>query len=193
MPTIGIFDPNFTHLPGGGPTVIAGGGGSTAGSIGSGICPPGTTASSQGCLAACPVGTIIDPGGSNACVTPASSQGGSSGGSTATNVTTSSTTGSSNTPPIAYPPCATMPVPSPTGMQCINADGSIATIAADGASQVTTMPSGQQTIYTPPMAPTSGITLFGYNFSPTQIAIGLGALAVGGLYLHKRAGKRKAA
>lgn len=190
MPNIGILDPNFMPpLPGGGPTVVAGGGGSTSGSAGSGICPPGTVSSSQGCLAACPAGQILDPGGSNTCVAPASSQGGSSGGSTAVNVTTSSTTGSSNGP--GAPPCSMMPVPSAPGSTCANPDGSIAMIGPDGASQVTPGANGQTTIYTPPMAPTSGITLFGYNFSPLQIGLGLGALALGGLYLHKR--KRKAA
>lgn len=194
MPNIGILDPNFMPaLPGGGPSVVASGGSGSSGATGSGICPPGTVSSSQGCLAQCPVGTILDPAGSNTCVAPAASQGGSSGGSTAVSVTTSSTTGSSNTTQaVAYPPCSTMPIPSAPGTQCMNTDGSIATIGADGASQVSTNAAGSTTIYTPPLPPTTGITLFGYNFSPTQIAIGLGGLAIAGLALHARK-KRKAA
>lgn len=162
----------------------------------SGICPAGTIPSSQGCLSACPTGTIVDPAGSNTCVSPALATGGPSGGSTATSVTTSSTTGSSNhggpsgiMQSASIPPCSAMPVPAPMGSSCGNPDGSVATIAADGISQVTTSPTGVQTIYTPP---TTGITLFGYNFSPTMIAVGLGGLAIAGLALHARK-KRKAA
>lgn len=169
---------------------------------GTNICPPGTVASSVGCLSSCPNGTVLDPAGSNTCVAPASSNGGSAGGSTATSVTASGANqgptgvmqsgagpGPTGVVQSAIIPCSAVTVPALPGSTCANPDGSVATIAADGISQVTSSPTGVQTIYTPP---TTGITLFGYNFSPTMIAVGLGALAIGGLALHARS-KRKAA
>lgn len=176
-----------------------------AGSPTTGICPQGTVASSQGCLAACPSGTILDPGGSGTCVSPASSQGGSSGGSTTTGVTTSSTTGSSNNigpgsggptgimQSAQIPPCSAMPMPAMPGSNCGNPDGSVATIAPDGATQVTVNPATGAVMSTYTPAPySSGV--FGTGISTTTAALVLGGLALAGLYVHhKRQSKRRAA